>query len=632
MMNITKKRICTIVLLVTLVSGLCSCGTPDADPTVEKDILSQKIIEDGRTPITVLVKNAFSINGFEKAVEKKFPDIDIVQVGNYTRDMGIAEYEARMKNDDLTDIVMTWPVSAGEAYCADRLIDFSSLPISGKYTAPMLNDISKSGELYYLPGPSQVRGIVYNKTLFEENGWKVPNSFEGFISLCHTIEKKGIKALQLGLENEEVLDTAFVGYGYGDCFNKPENAQRIKEYNNGKGSLRDNFMPAFETFQKLIDQGILKTEDLEVDYSDREFMLFNRECAMVEDSVLMARLGDQRAGSKDEFALMPFFNPGINNDWARLYPVCYIGANKHLEETKNKDKYGLVMKILEYISTKEGQVALASDTGSMFSALKNVPPTEAPEAKNLVNALGHGRYGIFPTLKNAQSALRKGLAGMVAGKYTIDDVIKMTDKENLNPPVKMVPLVLGKAEKDFTIMETGNFVTDAMRKESGCEIALFLDNGKDGKCNCKGISGRLYKGDLTNVDILRILPDMIKNEKGELWKIKMTGKNLINTLEYAVKAFNNSDGWFYYFSGLKMEYDPTAKPGERIKEITDENGDKIDPKKLYSIAVMDETVPTKYIKSCKKTGKLIKDILINTISEEETISPSEDGRFTIGSH
>ncbi len=124
----------------------------------------------------------------------------------------------------------------------------------------MLNDISRDGKLYYLPGPSQVRGIIYNKTLFEEKGWEVPKDFEGFISLCKTIEDSGMRSLQLGLGNGEVLDTAFIGYGLSDCLSKPQDAQWLADYNNGENSFGDHFGPALDTFQRLIDEGILKKE------------------------------------------------------------------------------------------------------------------------------------------------------------------------------------------------------------------------------------------------------------------------------------------------------------------------------------------------------------------------------------
>ncbi|MEG2015415.1 MAG: ABC transporter substrate-binding protein, partial [Clostridia bacterium] len=387
-------------------------------------------------------KNAFSINVFENAVEEKFPDIDIIQVGNYSCDMGIAEYEARIKNDDLTDIVMTWPLDVGEQYWSERLMDLSSWSLSGKYATSMLNNIARDGKLYYLPGPSQVRSILYNKTLFAEKGWTVPTDFESFISLCHSIENSGIRSLQLGLGNSEVFDTAFTGFGYDSSYSSTRNAQFISNYNLGNGNFVDNFAPALETFQRLVDEGILKPSDLDVYYQDRERMLFNRECAMVEDSVLLARAGNNFNGCTDEFALMPFFNPGEKGDWARLYPVCYVGVNKHLEEPKNSKKLSIVKDILEYISTVEGQQSLSADTGAMFSSLLGTTPPDIPEIKDLVSTLNNGRYAVFNPLKNAQVALREGLKGIVRGNKTIEDVCAMVDKQNRNPPIIAFHLML----------------------------------------------------------------------------------------------------------------------------------------------------------------------------------------------
>lgn len=616
----------TLSLLLSAVLGGCGNRAAGTEPT---DILSQKVTADEKIPVTVLVKYAFSINEFEKAAEEKFPQLDLIQVGNYTSNMGIAEYEARLEHDDLTDIVMTWPLAVGEQYWDDRLMDLSTLPFTGKYVNSMLDNISRDGKLHYLPGPSQVRGIVYNKTLFNERGWQVPTDFDSFVALCKTIEESGMRSLQLGFANPEVLDTAFFGFGYDSTLSNPQNAQQLMAYNNGEGSFADNFSPALDNFQSLIDAGVLLPGDLTVDYAKREKMLFTRQCAMLEDSVLLARMGYDYNGCTDEFALMPFFNPGVDSDWARLYPVCYIGVDKKLEQDKNKEKLDLVMQLLEYISTLEGQLALSSDTGAMFSSLNEVPPPNIPEIYDLLPALSSGRYGIFPTLKNAQGALRQGLAGMLTGQMTAPDVVAMVDKENLNPPVTPPPKVLGTATADFTLMETGSFITDAMRNNTGCDVALFLDNGKDGSYNGKGVSGRLYKGDITEVDLKRILPDLKQGEKGELLKVVMTGENLLSALEYSLPVNNRADGWFYYFSGLKVEYAPASKPGSRIKSITTADGTAIDPQKKYSVAVMDYTVSEDFIESSEPVNLLIKDLLKQELAKNKQISPSGDGRFVV---
>lgn len=612
--------------MVAVMLCLSSCVPK---PVSSHDVITQKATDPQRTLMTVLVKYAFSIHAFEAAVEEKFPDIDLVQVGNFTRDMGIAEYQARIEHGDLPDVVMTWPLEAGEEYWDDRLMDLSGMEFTSRYNVSMLNNIAKSGKLYYLPGPAQIRAIVYNKTLFKENGWEVPQDYEGFLELCRTIEASGIRAIQLGFENSEVLDTAFVGYNYGEHFSTPQDIQWLDNYNQGKGRFGQQFEGALTVFQDMIDAGVWRPSDLDKDYSERERMLFTRECAMTEDSALLTEMGFEQTGTTDEFALMPFFNPGSNNDWARLYMVCYIGLNKQLAEPVNKDKYNLVMKMMDFISTKEGQDALAADTGAMYSSLIGASMPDNPKIEALLPALNHGRCIIFPTLRNSSDALRKGLAGMVRGELTKDEVAQMVDEQNLSPYVMDAPEVLGTASENFTLTETGGFVADVLRKWSGSEIALFLDNGKDGRCNGKGISGRIYGGNVTKLDMDRVMPDLKAGDKGELWTASITGENLIRVLEYSAEIVNGQNGWFYYPSGLKITFDPTAQQGKRVQRITTAEGETIKPTDSFTIVVTEGSVPVECLDNLVKTGTNSYDVVTQAIKEAGTISPSHDGRLLI---
>lgn len=614
-----------IQLTALLVSALLVCASCASDTLVSQEVLSQKKVSSKKIPITVLVKYAFSINGFEKAVEEKFPNIDIIQVGNYTANMGKSEYASRLEHNDLTDIVMTWPMDVGEEYFKDRLMDLSGMEFTGRYNISMLNNMEKDGALYYLPGPSQIRGIIYNKTLFKTMGWEVPSDFEGFIKLCNEIESSGIKSLQLGFENKEVLDTAFVGYNYGNFFSTPKDAQWIEEYNNGVGSFGDHFAPALDVFQRFIDEGIFEKSDLQVSYSKREQMLFSRECAMVEDSVILARMGESVTGTQDEFALMPFFNDAENSDWARIYMVCFIGLSKELEKAENKEKYEAVLEIMDYISTEEGQIALASDTGGMFSSLSKMSAPDVPEIADMVEALNGGRYAVFPELKNAQGALRDALAGMVEGKLTKEQAIAMVDKQNLDPPKSEVVEVFGYATKDFSLIETGSYIANMISVWAESDIGLILDNGKDGKFNGKGISSRIYEGEITTIDIERLLPDFKRDEKGLIWKTEVKGSDLLDILEYSVAAEGNT-GWFYYTSGLKITMDPTAEPGSRIKKVTTLDGAEIDKDKIYTVATTENSIPEDKMILSKKvvTDMTLEKLLIDDIKAKGEISPAED--------
>lgn len=630
--SLVRKYILVFLCCLPLVGCTTMYKTTSA---TRDDILTMKATEEGRTQITVLIKHAFSIVQFEKIVEETFPDIDLVVVGNYTTAFSPSEYEARLKNDDLTDIIMTWPLTFGEEYLDDRLLDLSSLSFTTQYNLSMLDSIAKDGKLYYLPGPAQIRGIVYNKTLFDEKDWEVPKTYDEFLALCKTIEATGMRSILLGFANEEVLDTAFIGYSYGNTFATPKDSQWIKDYSQGTTKFIDHFDKALSTFQEMIDQGIWKPEDLSIDYSMREKLVFSRQAAMIEDSVLIARTAGQIANTTDEYALLPFFTPGgEGNDWVRLYMVCYIGLNKHLIEPQNSDKYEKVLKLMEFISTPEGQEALAADTGAMYSSVKGTKAPNVSETQAIVDTLNHGRYAIFPEIPKVQNTLREGLAKMITGEMTKEEVATLIDQANIATEKEEENFpVLGTATESFTLIETGNYITDAMKTYASSsmkvDIALFLDGGKDGRYNNKGVTAKLYQGEITSKDITRIMPDFKYGEKGECWIISMTGENLLNTLEYSIPVDNNQTGWFYYFSGLHVEFNPVAEPGSRIKSIKTSDGKEIETNHIYTIAISENSVPEDYILSKDELGITIGDIFTQKIQADGTISPSKDGRFIL---
>ncbi len=624
-----------------LIGLLCLClffgcimiasGCEKEEAKVDNEVESLKPSDDKKTKITVLVKYAFSINNFEKIVEERFDDIDLVQVGNFSANTVLAnEYKARLEHDDLTDIVMTWPLDVGEKYWEDRLINLSGMDFTSNYKTSMLDSIaSEDGSLYYIPGPAQVRGIVYNKTLFAQNNWEVPTNYDEFLQLCKTIEASGMRAYQLSLKNEEVLDTAFMSFTYGQAYSKPTDANWIENYDNGKGSFMDHFGSALTTFEELVDAGVYKEEDLSLTYADVQRNLYTRKTAMIEDGVQMTQMqGVYAEDNHDEFALMPFFNKDPQTSWARIYMTCYIGLNKHLLDEGNSEKYEKVLELLSFISTPEGQAALASDNEGMYSSLKNVGAPKGEAMVELVEAFDEGRYGIFTSLERSSEALHDGLAAMIRKQMSKEEVAALVDKANVAPIKKEQTEVYGVAKEDFTLSETGAFIADILKEEADSDFALFFDNGKDGKYNGKGVGSKIYKGEFSEVDLDRIFPDLMHAESGELWIAKMKGSNILKALENTMKV-NGSQDWFYYASGLTIKFNPEAEIGKRIVSVTTSDGKKIQKDKVYDVAIMDHCVDAKYIESYGNTGISIKTLIRDEVIKRKSITPSKDDRFIV---
>lgn len=124
---------------------------------------------------------------------------------------------------------------------------------------------------------------------------------------------------------------------------------------------------------------------------------------------------------------------------------------------------------------------------------------------------------------------------------------------------------------------------------------------------------------------------MKHGESGVLQVVDMTGENLLRTLEYAIPADNDIRGWFYYFSGLKMTYAPSAMPGKRIIKITDAEGKPLEAQRVYTAAVMDQTFPEDAIQSLTDTGISIQALLTETIQSRKPSLPAKTGGSSSGS-
>jgi raffinose/stachyose/melibiose transport system substrate-binding protein len=55
--------------------------------------------------------------------------------------------------------------------------------------------------VYAVPYMSNAAGVLYNKDMFEENGWEIPTTWDEFIALCEEIQETGIYPLYFGYKD-----------------------------------------------------------------------------------------------------------------------------------------------------------------------------------------------------------------------------------------------------------------------------------------------------------------------------------------------------------------------------------------------------------------------------------------------
>ena len=121
----------------------------------------------------------------------------------------------------------------------------------------------------------------------------------------------------------------------------------------------------------------------------------------------------------------------------------------------------------------------------------------------------------------------------------------------------------------------GNLITDALRSVTNADIAIMNGGGIRG--------GRRYEAGhkLSRRNVLTELPFSNKT-----LVFRLTGEDILKTLEHGYAAFPRPAGPFVQISGAKVVIDPSRPQGERVVSVTI-GGEVLERNKYYKVAASD---------------------------------------------
>lgn len=203
--------------------------------------------------------------------------------------------------------------------------------------------------------------------------------------------------------------------------------------------------------------------------------------------------------------------------------------------------------------------------------------------------------------------------------------INANQRQILSEVLGNTPVDLNGARSDVRTRETnlGDLITDAIRAESGAQIALL---------NGGSIRDSIPAGDITKGDVLTVLPfgNYIVTKK-------VNGSNLRAALEKAVKALPEENGAFFQVSGLTFSADASAPVGGRVKDVFID-GKPLDISKEYMVATNDFLAAGGDEFSMLGNAKTINEFsaldealmrYINQLSNNNEVFPEGTGRISI---
>jgi 5'-nucleotidase / UDP-sugar diphosphatase len=209
-------------------------------------------------------------------------------------------------------------------------------------------------------------------------------------------------------------------------------------------------------------------------------------------------------------------------------------------------------------------------------------------------------------------------------------VVKSFD-DKLGPELKVVvgettvPLDAVSVRLRASEMAIGNMIADAIRAETGTEIALM---------NSGSIRGdRIYPaGPITRETIIAMHPF-----GNVITTVEIPGQVLLDALNVGVAKLPGSAGQFPQVSGLTMTVDPSAPVGRRVRDVK-VGSQPLDLTKTYTMALPDYVLKggdeytmfsrLKVIVS-PETGPTIVSAVEKYLVAHKPIAPKVEGRIVI---
>ena len=614
-----KKGFFTAVCLLTMIVISAGCSTKAAE--VDEDLLG--VSQSDMDKVTITITCNSKLDHFAAAAAERFPNIRLVQ-DCYTGQYRISEHVADIEHHDFGDLLMVKAGHIPKVNMSDQLIDLSTQPFPVNFNANLLQ-ADENGHITLIPGPLSFNCNIYNKTLFEENNWRVPENYEEFVALVQKINRTGIR----GLRNcyFDSASQSYQIYQYSvfsalDTLTQVDGQIWHNKLMSGETVSLNPMKTAFENMQRMMDIGAIKQEDMSVPFNENIEAIANREVAIGGGEIDHIRT--LNSSSKDTFCFMPHFSMTDGQGWL-LNLGYFFGANKDLQQPGNEKKLSAAMEIMNFIASEEGQELLVEDGLGMMPATIDAEIPDDPALAQIHTQIESGRYIMRPTYDMFSSVLDTDIGAFIRGELSSEEILDRCSLVLKQGPPSVQSL--GEASDDFTILQTGCLKADALRAATNTDVSLIGISEVDGYDPVGGIRTKLYKGSIAEDDITRIAQPLMDVPLTTV-RTSMTGKELLSLLEYgATSETEQADGKVSRFhpfavSGLRLAYHLNRDEGERVSAVTLEDGSKLKPEATYTISYIAGAFPKGKFDG-KEAGITLNAALKKYITTEKKVAPDK---------
>ncbi len=433
-----RKLVSAVVLATMSVTMLAGCGAKNENSSSDNtnsgisETVSNnggedtKSKEDEPVTLTVLAGQSTTDAGIEDmidtALKEKYPHITLewecVDWGN--------DFQPKMQQymqSGLPDIMIGKAQDVATYGAQGILGEIDEAYLSAGLDAAREN-VTIDGKTYGLVYNALYQGVYYNKDMFEENGWSVPNTLEELQAIINDCNAKGITPFASHMVDTWSIGNVTMQFMMNDVFNNdPTWGDKFRE---GSVNFTTSEMAqsAYKYNQLIYENTFDNTFSTEQTDSDAKMVL--GEAAMkVSGSWSIQNFLD--INPDFNFGIFPF--PNQSGDSKLIFE-----PNITFMTSATTEHQDTVNKVLEILTTDTELAIEIYDYTKTASMLKGVSPTFAnPSQEDIDKYAAEGRV-VDVTLGNNQLVWggfqeenAKDIAAWLQGQESFEDCLAASD-------------------------------------------------------------------------------------------------------------------------------------------------------------------------------------------------------------
>lgn len=240
-----RKKQLSVLLIAAMTASALLTGCGDNGKTA-----------DGKTVIELVHYKPEAVAVFEQLEEEFNATHDDIQLKIESPNDAMTILKTRFTREDYPDIIgIGGDINYSYFVDAEILMDISDYEglstIKSSYVDILegLEFVPVEGT-YGVPYVANAAGILYNRDMFKEHGWEIPETWDELIALCEEIQSEGILPFYFGLK-----DTWTCLAPWNALAVDLADADICKQVNRGEATFTDAYREVAEKTMELLKYG-----------------------------------------------------------------------------------------------------------------------------------------------------------------------------------------------------------------------------------------------------------------------------------------------------------------------------------------------------------------------------------------